>query len=63
MSTSDGLVGNQSVTVLRDTDCSGVIIKKDLEKEEQLTGKIGNVMTVASTLLKRPFANLKVSMP
>ena len=37
------------------------IVKSDLVKEEQLAGKIGCVMTVARTLLKSPFANVKVS--
>ena len=63
MPTSDGLVGNKSVTVLRDTGCSGVIVKKDLVKEKQPTCMIGYVMTVARTLLKASFANTDVSTP
>ena len=63
MPTSDGLIGNKSVTVLRDTGCSGVIVKRELVTEEQLKSKIGYVMTVACTLLKAPFANVEVSTP
>ena len=50
MPTSNKSVKNKPVTVLRDIDCSGVVMKKDLINEEQLTGKIGYVMTVARTL-------------
>ena len=57
------LVENEPVVVLRDTDCSGVIVKRDLVKEEQLTAQIGYVMLITCTLLKTPFANVKVSMP
>ena len=63
MPTSDGLIENNSVTVLKDTGCSGVILKNELITEEQLTGKIGYVMTIARTLLKTPFANVEVSTP
>ena len=63
MPTSDGLIGNKSVTVLRDTGCFGVIVKRELVTEEQLTGKVGYVMTVARTLLKVSFANVEVSTP
>ena len=63
MPTSIGMVGNKSVTVLRDTGCSGVIVKRELVAEEQLTGKVGYIMTVARTLLKAPFANVKINTP
>ena len=52
MPMSDELTGNKSVTVLRDTGCPGVIVKRELVTEEQLTGKIEYVITVARTLLK-----------
>ena len=63
MPTSSGMVGNKSVTVLRDTGCSGVIVKRELVAEEQLTGKVGYIMTVARTLLKAPFANVEINTP
>ena len=59
----NGLVESEPVTVLRETACSGVIVKKDLIKEEQLTGNIAYAMTVKRTLLKAPFENIEVSMP
>ena len=57
------MVGNKSVTVFRDTGCSGVIVKRDLVAEEQLTGKVGYIITVARTLLKAPFANVEINTP
>ena len=63
MPTSVGMVGNKSVTVLRDTGCFGVIVKRELVAEEQLTGKVGYIMTVARTLLKALFTKIEISMP
>ena len=59
----DYLKVSQLQFYLRDTGCSEVMVKKDLVKEEQLTSKVGYIrlMTVASTLLKAPFANVKVN--
>ena len=63
MPTSNELVRNKPVVILRDTVCSGVIVKKDLIKEKQLTGKFGYVVTIAGTLLNAPFANIEASKP
>ena len=64
MPTSDGLVGNESVTVLRDTCCSEVIVKKDLVKKSSYKARLAMLfMTVVRTLLKAPFANVEVSTP
>ena len=41
MPTLNGLDGNKPAVVLRDTDCSRVIEKNDLVKDEQLIGKVG----------------------
>ena len=38
-----GRVGENSVDVLRDTGCSGIVVKKDLVSENQFTGDF-NVM-------------------
>ena len=61
MPNSNGLIESNPVTVLRDTACSGVTVKKNLIKKEQLTGNIGYAMTVERTLLKAAFENIKVS--
>ena len=53
-----GMLGEATVEVLRDTGCSGVIVKRD-----QLTGELGHVMTVTRTVLKVPIAKVKVDTP
>ena len=63
MPTSIRMVGNKLVTILTNTGCSGVIVKRELVAEGQLTGKIGYIMTVTRTLLKAPFENVEISMP
>ena len=35
-----GLLNGKGVTVLRDTVCSSAVVRKELVKNEQLTGKI-----------------------
>ena len=59
MPISNGLVKNDPVT---NAGCSRVIVK-NLIKEEQLTGKVEYVMTVACTLLLALLANVEVGMP
>ena len=56
MPTSNALVGNDLVIALKDNGCSEVIVKRDLVKKKQLTGKIGYVIMIART-----FLNVKVS--
>ena len=41
-----GFVGDTSVSVLRDTGCNGVIVKKDLISDEQFTGEEDTLKTV-----------------
>ena len=33
-----GRVGEKSVDILRDTGCSGIVVKRDLASEDQFTG-------------------------
>ena len=53
----------KSVTVLRDTGSSEVIVKMEMVADGQLTSKVGYIMTVTHTLLKAPFANVETSTP
>ena len=43
-----GGVGENSVDVLRDTACSGIVVKKDLVSEDQFTGKVNSFIRSAS---------------
>ena len=38
-----GKVGNTSVNVLRDTGCSGIVVKKELVAEDQYTGECNHI--------------------
>ena len=49
----NGKVGNMCVKVLRDTSCTGVLIKRDLVNQGELTGKKGYVTTFDKPLLIR----------
>ena len=58
-----GLVGETPVEVLRDTGCSGVIVKKALVKEQQLTGAEGYILTIDRRALKVPIAIIDIDTP
>ena len=58
-----GRVGNKSVSVLRDTGCSGVVIKRDLVTEEELTGRFGYMLLIDRTIRKVPIARVFIDTP
>ena len=49
--------------VLRDTGCSGVIIRRELVDETDFTGEMGHIMTVNRTIKRAPMATVKVDTP
>ncbi len=59
----DGKIGNQKVRTLRDSGCSGVVVKQKFVKEEELTGKKGYMVLVDNTLREAPMAKIKVDTP
>ena len=62
MSTSNGLVRNEPVIVLRDTDCSRVIVESGKRRVVNREGWLCDV-TVARTLLKVLLQMLKGARP
>jgi len=58
-----GRVGEKSVDVLRDTGCSGIVVKKDLVSEDQLTGEFNVMLLIDSTARKVPIAKIVVDTP
>ena len=57
----NGKEGERCVEVLPDTGCTGVLIKRDLVNEGELTGEKGYVTTFDKTLLIRaPIAKIEV---
>ena len=58
-----GFVNSQPVQVLRDSGCTGIIIKKSLIKEKQLTGKQIYYTTVDGTKNTVPEAEIYIETP
>lgn len=59
----DGLVGEQTVKVLRDSGCDGVVIKKSLVKESQLTGATKTCLLIDRTVRRFPIAKIEIDTP
>ena len=45
-----GRIRKNLVRMLRDTGCSGVVVKRELVSEKQLTGKVGYMLLIDNTL-------------
>ena len=58
-----GKVGGKKVEALRDTGCSGVIIRRELVDETDFTGEMGYIMTVDRTIKRAPMAKVEVDTP
>ena len=58
-----GRVGEKTVDVLRDTGCSGVVVKKDLVGEDQFTGDFNVMLLIDNTARKVPVARIYVDTP
>ena len=63
MPVSQGKVNGHVVTLLRDTGCSGVVIKRELVKDEQLNGKSQLCVLIDGTKLQAPVANVHIDTP
>ena len=63
MPISKGKIGSSTVTVLRDTGCSGVVVKKKFVKDCQYTGRDGFMTMVDRTTRKAPIARIYVDTP
>jgi len=58
-----GRVGEKSVDILRDTGCSGIVVKKDLVSEDQFTGEFNVMLLIDNTARKVPIAKIDVDTP
>lgn len=61
--TSDGLIGNQRVKVLRDTGCTGVVVKESFVRQEQMTGGMKRCLLIDRTARIFPVATIYVNTP
>ena len=53
----------QKVVVLRDTGCTGVVVRKSLVSEDQLIGKESTVTLIHETTQRHPLAVIDVDCP
>ena len=58
-----GKIGDRTDDVLRDTGCSGIVVKKELVSEGQLTGDFNCVLLIDNTARKVPIARITVDTP
>ena len=53
-----GRVGEKTVDVLRDTGCSGIVVKKSLVSEDQFTSDFNVMLLIGNTARKVPIARI-----
>ena len=58
-----GRVGEKTVDVLRDTGCSGIVVKKDLVYEDQFTGDFNVMLLIDTTARKVPIVRITIDTP
>ena len=58
-----GRVGEKSVDVLRDTGCSGIVVKRDLVSEDQFTGDFNVMQLIGNMAKKVPIAKIDIDTP
>ncbi|XP_022095014.1 uncharacterized protein LOC110981615 [Acanthaster planci] len=58
-----GVVGKLPVTVLRDTGCSTVVVRRDIVEEDKLTGRIQPCILLDGTVRRVPVASIDVDTP
>ena len=56
-------VGPHQITVLRDTGCSSVVIKKQFVEPNQYTGTYGFMLMADRTVRKVPHARIEIHTP
>ena len=63
MPITKGFVGPHQITVLRDTGCSSVVIKKQFVEPNQYTGIYGFMLMADRTVRKVPHARIQINTP
>ena len=58
-----GRVEEKSVDVLRDTGCSGIVVKRDLVSEDRFTGDFNVMLLIDNTVRKVPIAKIDIGIP
>ena len=58
-----GRVGEKCLDVLRDTGCSGIVVKRDLVSEDRFTGDFNVMLLIDNTARKVPIAKIDIDTP
>ena len=58
-----GKIGDKTVDVLRDTGCSGIVVRKELVSESQFTGDFNCMLLIDNTVRKVSIARITVDTP
>ena len=56
-------LGERSVDVLGNTGCSGIVVKRDLVSENQLTGDVNVMLLIDNMARKVPIAKIDIDTP
>lgn len=59
----DGKIGSHDVSILRDTGCSGVVVKKSLVSAGQFTGQYKQCVLIDGTVRRFPTAKVEIKSP
>ena len=62
MPVREGKVDDRVVQTLRDTRCSSILVKQELVKPDQYTGKFGFVKLADCTVREVPLAKIKSTL-
>ena len=60
MPVSTGYVNGNAVTVLRDTGCSGIVVKRSKVNQSDLTGKTQSCILADGTRIEAPIAKISI---
>ena len=63
MPVSDGKLYGKKVTVLRDTGCSTLVVKRGLVSDDQLTGNVIVCLMIDGTARRNPTAMVEIETP
>ena len=59
----NGKVSDTTVDTLRDTGCSGVVVRETFVKKDQYTGKYCYMLLIGNTVRQVPIAKIQVDTP
>ena len=58
-----GLINDHKVQVLRDTGCSGVVVRQELVKPEQYTEQVQTCMLINGDIIRVPIVRVYIDTP